>query len=201
MLVKDLLEQTKESILIERSIQLTELPYDIVNTRASRRKAEKQLQKKYKKLIAAILRLDPVLSGEMITFDMDEGDFMKDGEMLPVKFMDWKKLLGMDICLDGHDENDQQWIAAFMIRYMTWYHQKYSDCGKSKVVNRMESHTVRKCFGMDMNALTRFFPSSIFFMKSLIFTMEVFFLYIKFFVKGENIICVKKRINRGRGKR
>ena len=77
MLVKDLLEQTKESILIERSIQLTELPYDIVNTRASRRKAEKQLQKKYKKLIAAILRLDPVLSGEMITFDMDEGDFMK----------------------------------------------------------------------------------------------------------------------------
>ena len=32
MLVKDLLEQTKESILIERSIQLTELPYDIVNT-------------------------------------------------------------------------------------------------------------------------------------------------------------------------
>ena len=52
MLVKDLLEQTKESILIERSIQLTELPYDIVNTRASRRKAEKQLQKKYKKLIA-----------------------------------------------------------------------------------------------------------------------------------------------------
>lgn len=78
MLVKDLLEQTKESILIERSIQLTELPYDIVNTRASRRKAEKQLQKKYKKLIAAILRLDPVLSGEMITFDMDEGDFMKD---------------------------------------------------------------------------------------------------------------------------
>ena len=72
MLVKDLLEQTKESILIERSIQLTELPYDIVNTRASRRKAEKQLQKKYKKLIAAILRLDPVLSGEMITFDMDE---------------------------------------------------------------------------------------------------------------------------------
>ena len=193
MLVKDLLEQTKESILIERSIQLTELPYDIVNTRASRRKAEKQLQKKYKKLIAAILRLDPVLSGEMITFDMDEGDFMKDGEMLPVKFMDWKKLLGMDICLDGHDENDQQWIAAFMIRYMTWYHQKYSDCGKSKyqireeaageikgkkllermvnkkqfrnqVVNRMESHTVRKCFGMDMNALTRFFPSAIFFM-------------------------------------
>ena len=55
MLVKDLLEQTKESVLIERSIQLTELPYDIVNTRASRRKAEKQLQKKYKKLIAAIL--------------------------------------------------------------------------------------------------------------------------------------------------
>lgn len=139
MLVKDLLEQTKESVLIERSIQLTELPYDIVNTRASRRKAEKQLQKKYKKLIAAILRLDPVLSGEMITFDMDEGDFMKDGEMLPVKFMDWKKLLGMDICLDGHNENNQQWIAAFMIRYMTWYHQKYSDCGKSKYQIREEA--------------------------------------------------------------
>ena len=70
---------------------------------------------------------------------MDEGDFMKDGEMLPVKFMDWKKLLGMDICLDGHDENDQQWIAAFMIRYMTWYHQKYSDCGKSKYQIREEA--------------------------------------------------------------
>ena len=49
MLVKNLLEQTKESILIERSIQLTELPYDIVNTRASRRKAEKQLQKEIQK--------------------------------------------------------------------------------------------------------------------------------------------------------
>ena len=93
MLVKDLLEQTKESILIERSIQLTELPYDIVNTRASRRKAEKQLQKKYKKLIAAILRLDPVLSGEMITFDMDEGDFMKDGKMPACKIHGLEKTL------------------------------------------------------------------------------------------------------------
>lgn len=133
MIIKEFLKGIDEKVLIERAIQLTELPYDIVNTRASRRKAEKQLQKKYKKLIASILKLDPVLEDKKIIFDMEEGDFLdENGEFLPMKFMDWKETLGLDLSLDEFDENDQKWVAAFTIRYMTWYFQKYSDCGKSK---------------------------------------------------------------------
>ena len=45
MLVKKFIRTDKRKYLIERSIQLTELPYDIVNTRASRRKAEKAASK------------------------------------------------------------------------------------------------------------------------------------------------------------
>ena len=82
----------------------------------------------------------------MITFDMDEGDFMKDGEMLPVKFMDWKKLLGMDICLDGHDENDQQWIAAILIVENQSIRSERKQLERSKERNYWNEWSIKNSF-------------------------------------------------------
>ena len=57
----------------------------------------------------------------------------------------------------------------------------------------MESHTVRKCFGMDMNALTRFFSIVHFFYEiSHIYNGSIFFIHQIFCERRKHYMRKKK---------
>lgn len=122
MIVKELLEAAKEEELLKKVMEVTTLPEEIVSSRSARRKAEKKMNKEYKKVFKAILKLNATPNGEVLT-KSEDAFYVKDQEV-DLRYMDWIRILGMEF--NPQKDDDLGWI----LRYMTWYFKKYSDCKK-----------------------------------------------------------------------